>query len=224
MKVSDAGRKLIEQFEGCRLGAYLDVVGIPTIGYGHTAAVRMGQRITQAEADAMLSDDLDNKYGAHVEMMLQGAPTTQAQFDAMVSLAYNIGEGDWVKGRLDRVDAGGFEDSTVRKRHIAGDYEGAAAAFASWNKAGGQVLQPLVRRRAAEAALYLSASVPAVGVPVATPLPEDQVRDLLRQVQTALNAEGLLERRDGSRPGLVDGDPGDQTLKALAAWRIRHPR
>ena len=145
MNVSPAGRELIERNEGCRLEAYQDIVGVWTIGYGHIEGVYEGQTITQEEADQMLSDDLDNNYGPKVEAALDGADTTQGQFDAMVSLAYNVG-------------TGGFAKSTVCQLHKEGDYEGAADAFLMWNKAGGRVVAGLVRRRTEERQVYLDAS------------------------------------------------------------------
>ena len=84
-----------------------------------------------------------------VNLLLDGKPTTQAQFDALVSFAYNVG--------LDIDDdtiAEGLGDSTLLKKHLAGDYAGAQAAFASWKYNDGKVMNGLVRRRAAEAALY----------------------------------------------------------------------
>lgn len=75
--------------------------------------------------------------------MIDGAATTQHQFDAMVSFAYNVGIGNLTK-------------STLLKLHKAGNYAGAADEFATWNKAAGKVMAGLTKRRAAEAALYRS--------------------------------------------------------------------
>lgn len=147
MIVSPAGRSFIEGFEGCRLQAYLCPAGIPTIGYGHTDNVKMGDTLSdQAAADALLSADLV-RFGNVVSFDIDRAATTQHEFDAMTSLAFNIG-------------LGGFVTSTVLRLHKAGDKAGAARAFGLWNKAtiDGQ-LQPvagLTRRRAAEAAVYLT--------------------------------------------------------------------
>ena len=93
---------------------------------------------TQAQCDARLASDLEH-YASEVARAIGGAPTTQAQFDALVSFHYNTGA---------------IHRATLTKKHRAGDYEGAAAEFARWNKAGGRVLKGLVRRRAAEAKLY----------------------------------------------------------------------
>ncbi|TAK81877.1 MAG: lysozyme [Aquabacterium sp.] len=141
-QVSPIGRALIERNEGCELSAYRDMVGVLTIGFGHTEGVYDGQTITQAEADEMLTEDLSEKYGLAVNRMCGDAPTTQGQFDAMTSLAYNVG-------------IAGLGNSTVLRRHLAGEYAEAADAFLMWDKAGGHVVQALLRRRQEERAMYL---------------------------------------------------------------------
>lgn len=216
MKVSDSARRMIEGFEGCRLTAYLDIVGVPTIGYGHTKGVHLGQVITQAQADQMLADDLERVYGAQVEKLLRDVPTTQAQFDAMVSLAYNIGSGDWLNGRIDRYDKGGFEDSSILKHHLRGEYDAAAASFALWNKAGGRELAALTRRRAAEARLYLSQGAPAAGgMPEPQPVsdqPHITPDQALRETQAAMQRAGFYLYHSKTRKALVvDGDFGEQS-------------
>lgn len=144
---STKGVALMHQFEGCRLSAYPDpgsVDGNPwTIGWGSTGpGIAKGITWTQQQADDRFVSDLA-KFSAKVAAALDGARTTQHQFDAMVSLAYNIG-------------VGAFSGSTVLRKHRAGDYAGAQAAFALWNKNDGKVMAGLTRRRAAEAALYAS--------------------------------------------------------------------
>jgi lysozyme len=140
---SDAMRAKIEGWEGLRLNAYQDSVGVWTIGYGHTGPdVTPGQTITNAQADALLAADL-GKFEAGITRAVGGAATTQGQFDAMVSLSYNIGLGN-------------FGQSTVLREHLQGAYQQAADAFLLWNKAGGQVLPGLVTRRQGERAVYLS--------------------------------------------------------------------
>lgn len=138
---SDKGIALIKEFEGLRLQAYPDPAtgGEPwTIGVGHTGGVRRGDVITEAQADTFLRADL-GRFEAAVNKL---APvTTQDQFDALVSLAFNVGEGN-------------LASSTLLRKHNAADYDGAAAEFGRWNKAAGKVMAGLTRRRAAEASLY----------------------------------------------------------------------
>lgn len=140
-QIGERGMALVKQFEGLELKAYLCPAKVWTIGYGSTGPhVKPGQVITEAQADALLQRDLDRFEDA----VAQAAPgATQNQFDAMVSLAYNIG-------------VGAFLGSTLLKLHKAGDYRRAAEAFGSWVNAGGKRLEGLVRRRAAEAQLYRS--------------------------------------------------------------------
>ena len=138
---------LIKSFEQCRLKAYMPTPNdVPTIGWGSTGPdIKLGMTWTQQQADERFASDLA-KFGAKVAADLGTAPTTQGQFDAMTSLAYNIGEG-------------AFSKSTLLKRHLAHDYDGASAQFAVWNKQAGKVLNGLVRRRTAEARIYRGLSV-----------------------------------------------------------------
>jgi lysozyme len=148
-QVSAAGVGLVKQFEGCArrrsdglLEAYPDpgTGGAPwTIGWGATGpGIGPGTAWTQAQCDSRLAADLA-RHAAEVAQAIGQTPTSQGQFDALVSFRYNTG----AIGR-----------ATLTQRHRAGDYAGAAAEFARWNRAGGRVLAGLVRRRAAEAALY----------------------------------------------------------------------
>lgn len=139
MQISKAGLDLIKQFEGLYLKAYRCPAGVPTIGYGHTAGVAMGQTITQQQADDYLRRDVRQFERAVARLVT--VPLTQGQFDALVSFAFNLGEG-------------ALAQSTLLRMLNAGDYAGAAAQFDRWNKAGGRVLPGLVRRRAAERALF----------------------------------------------------------------------
>jgi lysozyme len=144
--IPQAAIDLVKEFEGCRLKAYLDPVGIPTIGYGLTTGalpgvvVVMGMEITQREADEYLERTLA-RFADQIWPAFARYPEPH-QFGAMVSLAYNIG-----------VDA--FKKSTALKRFNARDDEGTAEAMLWWNKAKGKVLRGLVRRREAEVALFL---------------------------------------------------------------------
>jgi len=99
--------------------------------------------ISQEEAEELLAKRLEREFEPGVLKLIGDAPTTLNQFSALVSLAYNIG-------------LGGLGRSTVLRKHIEGDYEGAAEAFHMWNRGGGQVLRGLVRRRKEEADLYLT--------------------------------------------------------------------
>ena len=141
MRTSSQGIALIKEFEGFREHAYRDPVGIWTIGYGFTRGVQSGDYMTREQADRRLRDELA-QYERAVEQATGGS-VTQAQFDALVSFSWNVG----VKG---------MAGSSVIKAHNRGDYQAAARAFALWNKAGGKVWPGLTRRRAAEAAMYLS--------------------------------------------------------------------
>ena len=157
LRVGPEGIALIKRFEGCArlrrdglVEAYPDpgTGGEPwTIGWGATGKDICGEtRIgpdtlwTQEQCDARLTSDLA-RYAADVLRALGDAPTTQNQFDALVSFHYNTGA---------------IARATLTKKHKAGDFEGASTEFARWNKAGGRVLKGLVRRRAAEARLYVS--------------------------------------------------------------------
>jgi len=158
MKVSPEGRALIERNEGLRLDAYPDPAtgGDPwTIGYGDTGPdVVEGLTITKEEADERLSRRLEDDFGQNVNEEIGDAPTTQGQFDAMVSLAYNIGNG----GAKHQHGHHGFDGSSVLREHLAGNYQAAADDFLLWNKAGGREMPGLTRRREEEAQMYIDDS------------------------------------------------------------------
>ncbi|MCK6950537.1 lysozyme [Enterobacter roggenkampii] len=146
MQTSDKGIALIKQFEGCKLTAYQDSVGIWTIGYGWTQPVdgkpiRAGMTIKQETAERLLKTGLVS-YESDVSRLVK-VGVTQGQFDALVSFTYNLG-------------ALSLSTSTLLRKLNAGDYAGAADEFLRWNKAGGKVLNGLTRRREAERALFLS--------------------------------------------------------------------
>lgn len=156
-KVGVLGEQLVKRFEGCArlrddglFEAYPDpgTGGAPwTIGWGATGRdhfnggmIRRGTVWTQVQCDQRLREDLE-RYAREVIAALGPAisATSQAQFDALVSFHYNTGA---------------IARATLTRKHVAGDFAGAKAEFARWNRAGGRVLQGLVRRRAAEAELY----------------------------------------------------------------------
>lgn len=153
MNINNAGLALIKKAEGLRLKSYLCPAGVPTIGFGHTGPdVHLGQEINEREAEQYLRGDL-LRFEHGVEQLLEGCPTTENEFSAMVCLAYNIGLGKKDPGRFAPT---GFAHSSVLKFHKAGDKTAAANAFLLWNKAGGKVLNGLVKRRNAERDLYVS--------------------------------------------------------------------
>ncbi|PZR17268.1 MAG: hypothetical protein DI536_02780 [Archangium gephyra] len=139
-KLGQAGLNLIKEFEGLRLKAYRDPVGVLTIGYGHTGSdVKPGMVITQQRAEQLLKNDTGWAQKAVRDTVK--VPLTQGQFDALTSFTFNLG-------------AGALRSSTLVKKLNAGDYAGAQKEFGRWVHAGGQVLAGLVRRRAAEARMF----------------------------------------------------------------------
>ncbi|MBW4537814.1 MAG: glycoside hydrolase family protein [Myxacorys chilensis ATA2-1-KO14] len=200
-RINAEGLKLLTTFEGCELHAYDDGVGVWTIGYGHTSGVAPGMTITQAQAEAFLQDDLEIFESAVQDAV--SVSITDAQFSALVCFCYNVGAG------LD-----GFGGSTLLRLLNEGNYEGAAEQFLRWNKAGGQPLLGLTRRRKAEQALFLEQA----WQPFLT-FEEGKVRVLkldnplmrgedVRQVQTALKKVGFSVDADG-----VFGNGTDQAVR-----------
>lgn len=143
MKISADGLRVLKYFESCRLDAYPDPAtgGEPiTIGWGSTyTGLKLGERITQRQADEMLAKRLADEFEPGVRRMLVRDPL-QHQFDAMVSWAYNVGLPAASKSTLVRL----FNQGAA----------GVADQFLRWDKAGGQSMWGLRRRRAAERALY----------------------------------------------------------------------
>jgi lysozyme len=157
MGASAKAIKFIHSFEQCRLTSYKDPGskdGLPiTCGWGSTTdlqgrPIKLGAVWTQEYADAKFVQDTA-RFELGVNALINGKPTTQAQFDALFSFAYNVG--------LDideDTKAEGLGDSTLLRKHLSGDYVGAQAAFASWVFNDGVKMNGLIRRRAAEAAMY----------------------------------------------------------------------
>ena len=146
MHISPSGIDLICNFEGKRLTAYDDGVGVWTIGFGTTVypngmKVKKGDTCTEAQAKAYMAHDL-KKFETAVNNAVT-VPLSQNQFDALVSLAYNIG-------------TNAFSKSTLVKKLNANDNRAAADQFDVWVNAGGKRMQGLVNRRAKEKALFLS--------------------------------------------------------------------
>lgn len=144
MTVSQKGIDLIKQFEGLRLKAYQDSVGVWTIGYGTIrypdgTKVKKGDVITQQMAESLLVDDVNRRAAA-----IGPIKVSQNQFDAIVSFCYNLGLGAWNKSTLRKKIIQDRNDPTIRDE------------FMKWVNAGGKRLPGLVRRRKQEADLYFS--------------------------------------------------------------------
>lgn len=155
MRVNDRGLALIKHFEGClkpigggKFEAYADPAhgwSVPTIGWGTIAyengtRVKRGDVITQARADELLAWEVEQK--ADAVRRLVKVPLTADQFSALVSFAYNVGEGN-------------LAQSTLLRNLNDGDPTGAADEFRRWNRAGGEVMKGLTRRRESERRLFL---------------------------------------------------------------------
>ncbi|WP_447781025.1 lysozyme [Pseudomonas plecoglossicida] len=143
MRTSQRGLSLIKSFEGLRLQAYQDSVGVWTIGYGTTRGVKAGMKISKEQAERMLLNDV-KRFEPEVQRLIT-VPLSQNQWDALMCFTYNLG-------------AANLESSTLLRKLNAGDYAGAADQFCRWVKAGGKVLPGLVRRRAAERDMFLEAA------------------------------------------------------------------
>lgn len=144
MRISENGIEFIRQLEGEKLTAYPDIVGIWTIGVGHTGfvdgkPVARGMAITKEKSKELLTADL-KRFESAVNDAVK-VTLTQNQFDALVSLAFNIGEG-------------AFARSTLVNKLNAGDKKGAAEQFLVWKNAGGRVSQGLLNRRQEEKAIF----------------------------------------------------------------------
>ena len=139
LKTSQEGISLIKSFEGCELTAYRCSANVPTIGFGHTAGVSDGDTCTQEEAETMLAEDLvefEDYVKKYVETNLQ-----QNEFDALVAWTYNLGPNN-------------LSESTLLKELNAGNLEEVPRQMKRWNRAGGEVLDGLIRRREAESRLF----------------------------------------------------------------------
>ncbi len=147
MKISSRGLELIKDFEGFSSTSYLDVINIPTIGWGNTfyedgRKVKLGEQISKTDALKLLEVIANTDFADKIFPSIK-VKVSQSQFDAMVSLAYNIGTGAFLK-------------STLLKKVNAGDFAGAGKEFLRWNKANGKEVLGLTRRREREKQLFLS--------------------------------------------------------------------
>lgn len=176
MELSNYGLNFIKSYEGLRLTRYLDSGGFPTIGYGHL--IQPGenyQTITQDQAEQILSNDVQGSVNA-VNSLVR-VPLSQAMFDALVSLVFNWGEGN-------------FSQSSHLKLLNSGDYQAAAERLGEFPvTSGGQFVQGLQNRRLAEKQLFLSQGLPGPGTvtdqvpmkPVAENLPPSPAKKKVKQ-------------------------------------------
>jgi lysozyme len=158
MKMTDEGLALIKRFEGLRLDAYRDAVGIWTIGYGHTSLagapkVTAGLKLTEIEAHEILTRDVE-VFAKGVQQAVT-IELTDLQFSALVSFAFNVG-------------LSAFKRSSVLAAVNSRDFDAVPRRLILWTKAGGRVLPGLVRRRAAEGALFVSENL--TSMPDVTPI------------------------------------------------------
>ena len=131
MKISQEGIALIKKFEGCELEAYQDSVGVWTIGYGHTKDVKEGDKINQDEAENLLAEEMP-EYEGYIEDLVK-VSLSQCEFDALCSWVYNLGPTN-------------LQESTLLRVLNEGKYNEVPTQIKRWNKAGGQVLEGLVKR------------------------------------------------------------------------------
>tara|TARA_Y100001951_G_C11286843_1_gene269311 strand:- start:1764 stop:2207 length:444 start_codon:yes stop_codon:yes gene_type:complete len=139
MKISEEGIELLKKFEGCKLEAYQDSVGVWTIGYGHTKGVYKGMTISQDDAEEMLEEEME-EYEGYIEEYVE-VPLSQNEFDALVCWVYNLGPTN-------------LRNSTLLMVLNQSKFDEVPEQIKRWNKAGGEVLKGLVRRREAEALLF----------------------------------------------------------------------
>lgn len=170
MKTNQAGLDLIKSFEGLKLSPYKDSVGVATIGIGSTyyedgTHVQMSDSaITEERALQLLANTLAKTFEPGVTSCTSSVSVTDNQFSALVCFAYNVGLGN-------------LKSSTLLKKLLAGDVAGAADQFLVWDKAGGQVLAGLLRRRTAERALFLSGAASAAAPAPSAPSSGSQLPD-----------------------------------------------
>ena len=145
MIVSDILLEKLMEMEGCKLVAYRDAAGVPTIGYGHTAGVRMGDRISQQQAKALLRQDAE---AVMRQVRALDVARTEAQLEALTSFAFNLGIARLRSSTLLKVIRQGGSKQAIQRE------------FKRWVYAGGRKLSGLVKRREWEASHFFAPSYP----------------------------------------------------------------
>ncbi len=198
MKVGRAGVTLIKEFEGFPHGGrpYRDMVGVWTIGYGHTEGVGPSSKpLTEPQARELLRRDLDHHYGPAVNTL--GVALSQHQFDALVSFVYNCGPG--------AIGA----STTVGRALRANDWGAAANGLLLWDKAGGRPVAGLTRRRRAERALFLADDDPLEGYSASE-------RRWIREYDALVRADRDPQRRRSLQTAMAD--------QRRKIWRAARPK
>lgn len=196
MKTGQAGIALIKKYEGCRLDAYKCPAGVWTIGYGHTGNVKQGDKITQTQADAILLADLE-KFEKNVNKYYDKYKWNQNEFDALVSFAFNLGS-------IDQLTAGGTRSRTV-----------IAEKMLLYNKAAGQVLSGLTKRRQEERELFSTASGSSTTAAAA-----QATYPTLKSGSTGASVKELQQKLSDKGYSLAcDGIFGANTLAAVKAFQ-----
>jgi len=139
MKISEDGLELIKKFEGCETSAYQDSVGVWTIGFGHTKGVEEGQTCSIEDAESMLADEMD-EYEGYINNMVK-VDLQQHEFDSLVAWVYNLGPTN-------------LSESTMLKVLNGGQFDRVPDEMNRWTRAGGEILEGLVRRRQAESLMF----------------------------------------------------------------------
>lgn len=198
-KIGQAGLNLIKEFEGCRLKAYQCAAGVWTIGYGHTAGVKQGQTITQAQAESFLKQDCEKfeKYVNNATYVPITESLNQNQFDALMSFAFNCGA------------------YNLKKLCAGRNATQIANALPKYNKAAGKTLNGLVKRRAAEVALF---NAPVTEEQLNVNESEDYNMEVIKKGSKG-KAVKIWQIIVGASS---DGKFGNGTLKKTIAWQEAH--
>ncbi len=201
MRTGEAGLHIIKSFEGCRLTAYKCPAGVWTIGYGHTLGVKEGQRITQAQADGLLVEDI-RKYEKKVNKYYDRYAWRQNEFDALVSFAFNVGS-------IDQLSANG-----TRSKKAIGE------KIILYNKAGGKELAGLTKRRKEEQKLFLASASGGNTAQNKIPASSDKKRPVLKKGSVGAAVKELQQRLNGKGYALeTDGVFGNRTLRCVKEFQ-----